>query len=115
MKDVADDNVNITAGTAETDNTSNEEIVTRYIEVSEANIKAFTGGDVVMDLQIASGAMIQVTKRVHEDPEGRYRPVRLIGCLENVDKAEKLIKAVVNWLKLEELLYCIKMTVILMV
>ncbi|KAK1355380.1 hypothetical protein POM88_048636 [Heracleum sosnowskyi] len=95
MKDVADDWVKID-GIEENKNTSKEEIVTRYVQVPEENIKAFTGGDIVMDLQLASGAMIQLTKALDEDPEARFRPVRVIGCLENVDKAEKLIKAVVN-------------------
>lgn len=95
IKDVAGDRVELTDATVESENTSKEEIITRYVEVPEANIKAFTGRDVVMDLQIASCAMIQVTNPMHEDSEARYRPVRVIGNLENVDKAEKMIRAVV--------------------
>ncbi|WOG96261.1 hypothetical protein DCAR_0415595 [Daucus carota subsp. sativus] len=67
--------------------------MTRYVDVPEERVKFFTGKDVVMDLQIASGAMIQITKAY--DVDAKFRPVRMIGNLENVEKAEKLIKAVV--------------------
>lgn len=75
------------------ENTSGPKVVTRYTNVPEELVKFFAGKDVVIDLQIASGAMIQLTKAY--DVDAKYRPVRLIGNLENVEKAEKLIKAVV--------------------
>lgn len=75
------------------ENTSGSKVMTCYIDVPEDLVKFFAGKDVVMDLQIASGAMIQLTKAY--DVDAKYRPVRLIGNSENVDKAEKLIKAVV--------------------
>ncbi|WOG96264.1 hypothetical protein DCAR_0415598 [Daucus carota subsp. sativus] len=46
-----------------------------------------------MDLQLASDAMIQVTKPLDEAAKALYRPVRVIGLVKNIDKAEKLIKA----------------------
>ncbi|KAK1355384.1 hypothetical protein POM88_048640 [Heracleum sosnowskyi] len=75
------------------EDTSGPKVLTRYVDVPEDLVKFFAGKDVVMDLQIASSAMIQLTKAY--DVDAKYRPVRLIGNLENVEKAEKLIKAVV--------------------
>lgn len=52
-------------------------------------------GDTIRYLQLNSGARIQITRDVDADPYAGTRPVELIGTLESVIKAEKLIKDVI--------------------
>ncbi|GAB2292913.1 hypothetical protein Dimus_027142 [Dionaea muscipula] len=53
------------------------------------------GGDTIRLLQHNSGAKIQITRDVEADPGSTTRPVELIGTLESIHKAEKLIKDVI--------------------
>lgn len=52
-------------------------------------------GDTIRYLQYNSGAKIQITRDVDADPSSTTRPVELIGTLENITKAEQLIKDVI--------------------
>lgn len=52
-------------------------------------------GDTIRFLQYNSGAKIQITRDADADPYSASRPVELIGSLENINKAEKLIKDVI--------------------
>ncbi|GMQ10646.1 hypothetical protein CsSME_00053568 [Camellia sinensis var. sinensis] len=52
-------------------------------------------GDTIWFLQINSGAKIQITRDADADPYSATRPVELIGTLENINMAEKLIKDVI--------------------
>lgn len=52
-------------------------------------------GDTIRYLQYNSGARIQITRDADADPYSGTRPVELIGTLENITKAEKLIKDVI--------------------
>lgn len=58
-------------------------------------------GDTIRYLQLNSGARIQITRDAEADPKAASRPVELIGTLESINKAEKLIKDVIaevfNW------------------
>lgn len=53
------------------------------------------GGETIRHLQYNSGAKIQITRDADSDPRSSTRSVELIGTLENIDKAEKLIKDVI--------------------
>lgn len=53
------------------------------------------GGDTIRTLQYSSGARIQITRDSDVDPDSPFRPVELIGSLENINKAERLIKDVI--------------------
>lgn len=52
-------------------------------------------GDTIKSLQNNSGARIQITRDADADPLSGTRPVELIGTLENIAKAEKLIRDVI--------------------
>lgn len=52
-------------------------------------------GDTIRYLQYNSGAKIQITRDADADPHAATRPVEIIGTLSNIDKAEKLINAVI--------------------
>lgn len=52
-------------------------------------------GDTIRSLQDNSGAKIQIVRDADADPRSISRPVELIGTLENITKAEKLIKDVI--------------------
>lgn len=52
-------------------------------------------GDTIRTLQLNSGAKIQITRDQEADPLAATRPVELIGTLEHINKAEKLIKDVI--------------------
>jgi far upstream element-binding protein len=52
-------------------------------------------GDTIRYLQYNSGAKIQITRDADADPHSSTRPVELIGTLESIEKAEKLINAVI--------------------
>ena len=52
-------------------------------------------GETIRYLQLNSGAKIQITRDAEADPHSTTRPVELIGTLESINKAEKLIKDVI--------------------
>jgi far upstream element-binding protein len=52
-------------------------------------------GETIKNLQMSSGAKIQITKDVDADSTAPTRPVELVGSLESIDKAEQLIKSVI--------------------
>lgn len=52
-------------------------------------------GDTIRFLQYNSGAKIQITRDADADPYSASRSVELIGSLENINKAEKLIRDVI--------------------
>lgn len=52
-------------------------------------------GETIRNLQISSGAKIQITKDIEADSNALTRPVELVGTPGSVDKAEQLIKSVI--------------------
>lgn len=54
------------------------------------------GGDTVRFLQYNSGAKIQIVRDADADMACLMRPVELIGSLESISKAEKLIRDVIT-------------------
>lgn len=52
-------------------------------------------GDTIRYLQYNSGAKIQITRDVEADPNAATRPVEISGTLDNINKAERLISAVI--------------------
>lgn len=77
--------------------TSGAEITSRKIEVPNNKVGVLIGkaGDTIRYLQYNSGAKIQITRDVDADPHSATRSVELIGSLESIDKAEKLMNAVI--------------------
>ncbi|XP_021903364.1 far upstream element-binding protein 1 isoform X2 [Carica papaya] len=82
--------------------TNDEEIdetqtTTRKIEVpsSKVGVLIGKGGDTIRYLQYNSGAKIQITRDADADPSSVTRPVEIIGTLSSIEKAEKLITAVI--------------------
>ena len=52
-------------------------------------------GDTIRTLQNSSGARIQITRDAEADPNSATRTVQLIGSIESINKAERLIKEVI--------------------
>lgn len=52
-------------------------------------------GDTIRTLQNSSGARIQITRDSEADPNSSTRPVEILGTIENINKAERLIKEVI--------------------
>ncbi|GAA0152046.1 RNA metabolism protein [Lithospermum erythrorhizon] len=73
------------------------ETVTQKMEVPNNRVGVLIGkaGDTIRYLQYNSGAKIQITRDVETDPHSTSRLVELIGTLESIKKAEKLIKDVI--------------------
>ncbi|XP_077231747.1 uncharacterized protein LOC143864799 isoform X2 [Tasmannia lanceolata] len=71
--------------------------LSRKIEVPNTKVGVLIGkaGDTIRFLQYNSGAKIQITRDVDASPYSTTRPVELIGSLENINKAEQLIKDVI--------------------
>jgi far upstream element-binding protein len=71
--------------------------VSRKMEVPNNKVGVLIGkhGETIRFLQINSGAKIQITRDAESDPNSITRPAELIGTLENINKAEKLIKDVI--------------------
>jgi far upstream element-binding protein len=69
----------------------------RKIEVPNSKVGVLIGkaGETIKNLQMSSGAKIQITKDVDADSTALTRPVELVGSLESIDKAEQLIKSVI--------------------
>lgn len=76
---------------------SGAEVTTRKIEVPNNKVGVLIGkaGDTIRYLQYNSGAKIQITRDADADPHCATRSVELIGSLESIDKAEKLMNAVI--------------------
>ncbi|XP_047175939.1 far upstream element-binding protein 1-like isoform X1 [Vigna umbellata] len=76
---------------------SEAEITTRRIEVPNNKVGVLIGkaGDTIRYLQYNSGAKIQITRDADADPHCASRSVELIGSLESIEKAEKLMNAVI--------------------
>eukprot|EP00268_Persea_americana_P042427 TRINITY_DN4246_c0_g1_i1.p1 TRINITY_DN4246_c0_g1~~TRINITY_DN4246_c0_g1_i1.p1 ORF type:complete len:793 (+),score=180.58 TRINITY_DN4246_c0_g1_i1:246-2624(+) len=69
----------------------------RKIEIPNNKVAVLIGkaGDTIKFLQYNSGTRIQITRDADVDPNSSTRPVELIGKLENISKAEQLIKDVI--------------------
>lgn len=52
-------------------------------------------GDTIRTLQFSSGARIQITRDSEADPNAPTRPVQLLGTIDSINKAERLIKEVI--------------------
>ncbi|XP_059297323.1 uncharacterized protein LOC132050209 [Lycium ferocissimum] len=76
---------------------SDDQTITRKMEVPNNKVGVLIGksGDTIRYLQYNSGAKIQIMRDADSDPHAASRPVELIGTLENINKAEKLIKDVI--------------------
>ncbi|PIA44247.1 hypothetical protein AQUCO_01700090v1 [Aquilegia coerulea] len=76
---------------------SETQSVSRKMEVPNNKVGVLIGksGDTIRFLQLNSGAKIQITRDAEADRYSATRPVELIGTLENINKAEKLIKDVI--------------------
>ncbi|CAM8982043.1 unnamed protein product [Rhodiola kirilowii] len=72
--------------------------MSRTMEIPNNKVGVLIGkaGDTIRYLQINSGAKIQITRDAEADPRAPTRPVELIGSLESIEKAEKLIKDVIS-------------------
>ncbi|XP_074570884.1 uncharacterized protein LOC141827516 isoform X2 [Curcuma longa] len=72
-------------------------ITTSKIEVPNNKVGVLIGksGETIRYLQYNSGAKIQITRDAETDPSSNCRPVELIGSLDSINKAEKLIKDVI--------------------
>ncbi|KAG2304344.1 hypothetical protein Bca52824_032995 [Brassica carinata] len=69
----------------------------RKIEVPSSKVGTLIGkgGEMVRNLQLSSGAKIQIRRDSEADPNSALRPVELIGNLASIEKAEKLINEVI--------------------
>ncbi|KAI4332427.1 hypothetical protein L6164_017336 [Bauhinia variegata] len=76
---------------------STSDTTARKIEVPNNKVGVLIGkaGDTIRYLQYNSGAKIQITRDADADPRSATRPVELIGSLDSIEKAEKLISAVI--------------------
>ncbi|KAK4341187.1 hypothetical protein RND71_039688 [Anisodus tanguticus] len=76
---------------------ADDQTITRKMEVPNNKVGVLIGksGDTIRYLQYNSGAKIQIMRDADTDPHAASRPVELIGTLENINKAEKLIKDVI--------------------
>ncbi|GMY07919.1 far upstream element-binding protein 1-like isoform X2 [Fagus crenata] len=77
--------------------TEGSQTTTRKMEVPNNKVGVLIGkaGDTIRYLQYNSGAKIQITRDMDADPYAATRPVEIIGTLDNINKAEKLISAVI--------------------
>ncbi|KAI3464275.1 hypothetical protein Pfo_020938 [Paulownia fortunei] len=73
------------------------QILSRKMEVPNDKVGVLIGkaGDTIRSLQDNSGAKIQIMRDADADPQSASRPLELVGTLENINKAEKLIKDVI--------------------
>ncbi|KAL7176619.1 hypothetical protein ACSBR2_030040 [Camellia fascicularis] len=83
---------------AEEQPVSETQTMSRKMEVPNNKVGVLIGkaGDTIWFLQINSGAKVQITRDGEADPYSSTRPVELIGTLENINKAEKLIRDVIE-------------------
>ncbi|CAA0837684.1 KH domain-containing protein [Striga hermonthica] len=82
---------------AERRSNSDRQILSRKMEVPNDKVGVLIGkgGDTIRSLQDNSGAKIQIMRDADADPRSTSRPVELVGTLEDINKAEKLIKGVI--------------------
>ncbi|KAG8378537.1 hypothetical protein BUALT_Bualt08G0147300 [Buddleja alternifolia] len=73
---------------------SDAQILSRKMDVPNDKVGVLIGkaGDTIRSLQDNSGAKIQIMRDADADPRAPTRPLELVGTLENINKAEKLIK-----------------------
>ncbi|KAL0456290.1 UNVERIFIED_CONTAM: Far upstream element-binding protein 2 [Sesamum latifolium] len=73
---------------------SDTQILSRKMEVPNDKVGVLIGkaGDTIRSLQDNSGAKIQIMRDADADPRSATRPLEIVGTLENINKAEKLIK-----------------------
>ncbi|GMJ11704.1 hypothetical protein like AT4G10070 [Hibiscus trionum] len=71
--------------------------ITRRMEVPNAKVGVLIGkaGDTIRYLQYNSGAKIQIMRDADADRDAPTRPLEIIGTLSSINKAEKLINAVI--------------------
>ncbi|KAE8706409.1 bifunctional purine synthesis protein purC/E-like isoform X1 [Hibiscus syriacus] len=71
--------------------------ITRKMEVPNAKVGVLIGkaGEPIRYLQYNSGAKIQIMRDADADRDAPTRPVEIIGTLSSINKAEKLINAVI--------------------
>ncbi|KAK6937968.1 K Homology domain, type 1 [Dillenia turbinata] len=71
--------------------------ISRKMQVPNNKVGVLIGkaGDTIRYLQYNSGAKIQITRDADADPYSTARPVELIGTLDSINRAEKLIKDVI--------------------
>ncbi|KAI3963098.1 hypothetical protein MKX01_000870 [Papaver californicum] len=76
---------------------SDGQSTSRKMEVPNNKVGVLIGkaGETIRLLQNNSGAKIQITRDAEADRYATTRPVELIGSLENINKAEKLIRDVI--------------------
>ncbi|KAL0351262.1 UNVERIFIED_CONTAM: Far upstream element-binding protein 3 [Sesamum calycinum] len=76
---------------------SDTQILSRKMEVPNDKVGVLIGkaGDTIRSLQDNSGAKIQIMRDADADPRSATRPLEIVGTLENINKAEKLIKDVI--------------------
>ncbi|KAK1386854.1 Far upstream element-binding protein 3 [Heracleum sosnowskyi] len=91
------ENAEEVAASAQNEDTSGAKSMSRKMEVPNNKVGVLIGkaGDTIRFLQYNSGARIQITRDADADPYSGTRPVELIGTLDNITKAEKLIKDVI--------------------
>ncbi|KAL2898043.1 Far upstream element-binding protein 2 [Bienertia sinuspersici] len=87
---------NIQAGSAAYNNYSGSGGGSKKIEVPNGRVGVIIGkaGDTIKNLQIQSGARIQVTRDADHDPNLPHRTVELMGNQDQIAKAEQLINDV---------------------
>lgn len=85
------------AASAQYHSESGSRTMSRKIEIPNNKVGVLIGkaGDTIKYLQINSGAKIQITRDADADPRAPARPVELVGTLESLNKAERLIKDVI--------------------
>ncbi|KAE8734563.1 hypothetical protein F3Y22_tig00000764pilonHSYRG00331 [Hibiscus syriacus] len=71
--------------------------ISRKMEVPNAKVGVLIGkaGDTIRYLQYNSGAKIQIMRDADTDRDAPTRPLEIIGTLSSINKAEKLISAVI--------------------
>ncbi|KAH6795346.1 hypothetical protein C2S51_036332 [Perilla frutescens var. frutescens] len=82
---------------AESQPGSENQILSRKMEVPNDKVGVLIGkaGDTIRSLQDNSGAKIQIVRDADADPRSTARPLELVGTLESINRAEKLIKDVI--------------------
>ncbi|KAL2929362.1 Far upstream element-binding protein 3 [Bienertia sinuspersici] len=76
---------------------SGSKSTSRKIEIPNNKVGVLIGksGDTIRFLQLNSGAKIQITRDADADQHAATRPVELVGTLESLNKAERLIRDVI--------------------
>nr|XP_043614424.1 far upstream element-binding protein 1-like [Erigeron canadensis] len=82
---------------ATTQSTSAGQPASRKVDVPNNKVGVLIGksGDTIRTLEQNSGARVHITRDSEVDPGSTTRPVEIVGSLESIKKAEKLIKDVI--------------------